>query len=146
MVYESTPLRKRSCGTLPQDCGVMVSMTAPTAITGSQGEAIAAAYLRRNGYRILERNVRFGRYEIDIVAEDVARGMIVFVEVKARTQFDAAYPIRTAVDRRKRRALREAIARWVNLHVYEGAGRTDVISVADGVVVEHLLDLGADFF
>ena len=120
-------------------------MTTSTALTGSQGEAIAAAYLLRSGYRILERNARLGRYEIDIVAEDRVRGMIVFVEVKSRTHFNVAYPIRTAVDRRKRSALRQAAARWVNLHAYEGAGRTDVISVADGVVVEHLLNLGADF-
>ncbi len=117
-----------------------------TAITGAEGEAIAADYLRGIGYRILERNTRFGRYEIDIIAKDPSRAMIVFIEVKSRTGFDPAYPIRTAVNYRKRRALRHAIARWVNLHHYEGAGRIDVISVADGVVIEHLLDLGADFY
>jgi Holliday junction resolvase-like predicted endonuclease len=50
------------------------------------------------------------------------------------------------VDDRKRRALRQAIARWVNRYRYEGAGRIDVICVAGGVVIEHLLDLGADFY
>lgn len=121
-------------------------MKQPTAVIGAQGEAIAAEYLRSLGYRILERNSRFGRYEIDLVAEDRKRSMIVFVEVKSRSGFDPAYPIRTAVDGRKRRALRSAVARWVNRHAYEGAGRIDVISVSDGVVIEHLMDLGADFF
>lgn len=118
----------------------------PTSLTGIAGEQAAAAYLERNGYRILERNVRLGRYEIDLVAKDLQRRMIVFVEVKSRTSYDPAYPIRTAVGHRKRRALRQAAARWVQREAYEGSGRTDVISVADGVVVEHLLDLGAEFF
>ena len=49
-------------------------------ITGSQGEKLATEYLKKNGYRILERNFRSGRNEIDIVAAD--KGVIVFVEVK----------------------------------------------------------------
>ena len=117
-----------------------------TATIGSEGEAIVAGYLESSGYLILERNTRFGRYEIDIVAQDTTRDMIVFVEVKSRHTFDPAYPIRCAVDQRKRRALRQAVARWVNHHQYTGSGRIDVVSVADGSVVEHLMDFGSDFY
>lgn len=120
-------------------------MTSVSSVYGAQGEAIAATFLRREGYRILERNARFGRYEIDIVAEDRARNMVVFVEVKSRATYDPAYPIRTSVDHRKRRALRQAVSRWVVAHGYEGPARIDVVSVADGIVVEHLINLGADF-
>ena len=49
---------------------------------GAQGENLAVDYLKKKGYRILERNFRFERGEIDIVAED--NGELVFVEVKAR--------------------------------------------------------------
>ena len=50
---------------------------------GREGEERAAAHLERRGYRILERNVRAGGVEIDLVA---ARGrLVVFVEVKARS-------------------------------------------------------------
>ena len=46
------------------------------------GEARAAAYLARRGYRIVARNVRAGGVEIDIVAR---RGrLVVFAEVKTR--------------------------------------------------------------
>ena len=38
--------------------------------TGKRGERLAAWYLFFHGYRILERNYRYGRYEIDIVARD----------------------------------------------------------------------------
>ena len=49
---------------------------------GAQGEAAAVDYLLKKGYRILERNFRFERGEIDIIAEDC--NQLVFVEVKAR--------------------------------------------------------------
>lgn len=51
---------------------------------GRQGEALAEAYLKQKGYKVLDRNVanplgkRLG--EIDIIARD--KGTIVFVEVK----------------------------------------------------------------
>ena len=50
---------------------------------GDFGEKKAAQYLRLRGYRILERNWRSGKYEIDIIAATVKD--LVFVEVKTRT-------------------------------------------------------------
>ena len=47
---------------------------------GKRGEDIAARYLIDKGYRIVERNFRSKRGEIDIVAYD--KKMLVFVEVK----------------------------------------------------------------
>lgn len=49
---------------------------------GRIGESAAAALLVRSGYQIMERNVRVGRVELDIVAMDGA--VLAFVEVKAR--------------------------------------------------------------
>jgi len=37
---------------------------------GTRGEDLAAAYLERSGYRIIERNYRFERGEIDLIARD----------------------------------------------------------------------------
>ncbi|HEY9678096.1 MAG TPA: YraN family protein [Drouetiella sp.] len=47
------------------------------------GEDFAAAMLEGNGYTIVERNWRAGRYEIDIIALDKQK-VIVFVEIKTR--------------------------------------------------------------
>ena len=49
---------------------------------GAAGEALAAQFLEQQGLKILSRNFRFERGEIDIVAEDGDE--LVFVEVKAR--------------------------------------------------------------
>ncbi|HLF20375.1 MAG TPA: YraN family protein [Bacteroidota bacterium] len=50
---------------------------------GNVGEELAAKFLIKKGYRILERNYRFEHGEIDLIAEDGDE--LVFVEVKART-------------------------------------------------------------
>ena len=49
---------------------------------GKKGEDIAAACLRKEGYRIVERNYRCLYGEIDIIAMDA--GDVVFIEVKSR--------------------------------------------------------------
>lgn len=56
----------------------------PTTIsTGRQGEELAAEYLQKRGYRIIERNWQPGRWgEVDIVTID--DDTLVFVEVKVR--------------------------------------------------------------
>ena len=49
---------------------------------GEKGERLAAKYLSENGYELLETNYRFGRDEVDIIANK--NNLIVFVEVKTR--------------------------------------------------------------
>ena len=58
--------------------------------TGQEGEDIAAVFLKKNGYRISERNYRCPIGEIDIVARD--KNDLVFVEVKTRRSADLGYP------------------------------------------------------
>lgn len=115
-------------------------------LTGREGEESAAKYLVQLGYQLRERNVRFGRDEIDIVAFDRKRKMMVFVEVKTRTAATANYPIHTAVDHRKRACLRRAVGKWTIKHDYDGPGRLDVVCMSQGKVIEHIVDVGSDFF
>ena len=65
---------------------------------GSKGEDEAAAFLEKQGIKILERNFRTRTGEIDIVAQD--GGVLVFVEVKYRS-CDRYGDALEAVDRRK---------------------------------------------
>ena len=48
---------------------------------GKQGEEIAAKYLARNGFKVIERNFKRPYGEIDIVCSDKT-GLLVIVEVK----------------------------------------------------------------
>lgn len=51
---------------------------------GRKGENAAARYLKKQGYKILERNIHMSHEEIDIIAKDGEH--ILFVEVKTRTE------------------------------------------------------------
>ena len=74
--------------------------------TGAWGERMAAKHLRRKGYKILARNVRFGNEgELDLVIR--SRTTLVFIEVKTRKNEDFGRP-GAAVDRGKTKALRRA--------------------------------------
>ena len=85
-------------------------MTNRRTALGAAGEDAAAAHLERQGYRILERNVRAGGVEIDLIA--CRRGLVVIVEVKARRsrRYGSAAD---AVDARKRARLARGAAAWL---------------------------------
>lgn len=51
---------------------------------GQRGEAQAARFLKRHGYHIIDRNIRMGRGELDIVAQK--DDILAFVEVKSYQQ------------------------------------------------------------
>jgi len=70
--------------------------------TGMAGEALAVQILKRNGYKILERNYRSSLGEIDIIA--LEGGTVAFVEVKAR-RTDRYGPPKTAVTPEKQRKI-----------------------------------------
>lgn len=96
---------------------------------GLWGEGVAASTLEAAGYRILERRVRVGRDEIDLVATHGREGprQLVFVEVKTRAS-DAFGGGRAAVDKRKRHALCRAAARYLR-RLPKTPFRFDVVEV-----------------
>jgi len=77
---------------------------------GLEGEARAARFLEARGYRIVARNVRAARVEIDLIAR---RGpLLVFVEVKTR-RADRHGLAAEAVDPRKQQRLRRGALAWL---------------------------------
>ena len=60
-----------------------------TADIGKLGENLAARFLSKNGYRVVERNRHFSHNELDIIVRDSS--YIVFVEVKTRTVDESLY-------------------------------------------------------
>jgi putative endonuclease len=96
---------------------------------GRLGEDAAASHLAARGYRIVARNVRADRVEIDLIAR---RGsLLVFVEVKSRRGGDHALAAE-AVDPRKQRRLRRGALAWLASHPPEANGarqhRLDVVT------------------
>ena len=69
---------------------------------GKTGETLAAGFLERRGYRILQRNYRTPPGEIDLVAQDGKT--LVFVEVKTRRSYRYG-SAKTSVTAEKRRRL-----------------------------------------
>jgi putative endonuclease len=84
----------------------------PRQILGARGEKAAARYLRRHGYKILLKNFRSGKAEVDIVARH--RDWLVFVEVKTRETEQFGAPSE-AVDRDKQRNLSKAALDYLRM-------------------------------
>ena len=94
---------------------------------GRFGEAAAARWYRRAGYRILARNWRCRQGELDLVV--LREGEVTFVEVKARTS-DRFGRGAEAVDHRKRQRIRATAARWLEQAEWFAAEiRFDVVEV-----------------
>lgn len=99
---------------------------------GRQGEEQAAAYLRRNGCRILRRNFRPPRGgEVDIVCRDTRHDELVFVEVKTRANEEFGRPF-DAVDPKKRRLIIRGAMTWLRwLDMPDITFRFDVVEVIE---------------
>ncbi len=96
-------------------------------LLGDQGERTAVRFLKKLGYRILERQHqdRFG--EIDIIALD--GNQIVFVEFKTRRTTGAGRPFE-AVDQTKQNKIAKAALAWLkSQRRLNQSCRFDVISI-----------------
>ena len=102
-------------------------MQIPVAKLGRRGENRAAWHYRLRGYRILGRNVRLGRGEIDLI---VRRGKTVaFVEVKTRQRLGAGEGFE-AVDHRKEKQMADLADRYLSRHPLDDCEiRFDIVSL-----------------
>ena len=98
-----------------------------TSRLGGHGEALAAALLEQKGYRIVARNFRCLRGEVDLIATQGE--ILAFVEVKTRQGQRVIDPV-LAVTARKMERLRMAATIFLASHPeIELQPRFDVISV-----------------
>ncbi len=94
---------------------------------GQRGEAAAARYLKRRGYKIVARSDRAARGELDLVAVDGRT--VVFVEVKTRQSQEAGNP-GEAVGRDKQRRITRLALSYLKRHDLLGyPTRFDVVAV-----------------
>lgn len=98
---------------------------------GQLGEKIAADFLEKNGYKIVDRNRHISKNEIDIIAEDSS--FLVFVEVKTRSvSYEESSPYGSpgrAVDYKKRSNIVLAAKTYLMSNYTNKQPRIDVIEV-----------------
>ena len=102
-------------------------MTSTRSTLGSLGEDIADAFLRMSGLTIIERNYRWRRIEIDIIAEH--RGVLVFVEVKLKTSDEVGAPSHMVTHAKRRRIEMAARQFAFERRLNDWPIRFDVISI-----------------
>ena len=100
---------------------------------GNYGERVAASFVQRRGYKVLTRNYKTTRGEIDLVCRH--GNVLVFIEVKTRSADGTVRPAES-IDAGKEEALRHAADRYLEL-----LDRDDVIYRFDAVEVQ--LKVGA---
>ncbi len=94
---------------------------------GQKGEELACEYLLHNGYVVLDKNVRIGRGEIDVVC--IKDSLTIFVEVKARTSRKYGIP-EEAITYRKALKLAELANKYLQIHQLSNIRyRIDVVVV-----------------
>ncbi|MBQ7408082.1 MAG: YraN family protein [Clostridia bacterium] len=107
-------------------------------LLGSTGERIAYKYLKKKGYKILEKGYTTKFAEADLIA--LYGDLLVFIEVKTRTQTKYGNP-GDAVDAKKQRKYCLLAEFYIKAHEEhkERAVRFDVIEILNGEV-NHIVN------
>ncbi len=95
---------------------------------GRYSEEKAAAFLKRNGYKILERNYKTAFGEIDVIAKE--GGAIVFVEIKSRASPLFGPPYLRITKEKRHNIIKNALSYLKRHGLIDGECRIDVVSVS----------------
>jgi putative endonuclease len=93
---------------------------------GLEGEELAAVFLTQNGYSILEKNWRFGKEEIDIIAQK--DDTLIVVEVKTRSGSFFGEP-EEFVNRQKQKHLIKAVNAYIEKNELDLEVRFDIVGI-----------------
>lgn len=107
---------------------------------GKQGELLAIEYLIEKGYSIVEKNYRFRKAEIDIIAQK--DNVLLVVEVKTRTSVNYGNP-QDFVNPKKIKLLVSGIDNYVVENDLDVEIRFDIIAIIKNknvFQIEHLKD------
>ena len=95
---------------------------------GQTGESLAAWYLKKNGYKIIEQNYRTPLGEIDIIAQE--KKIIVFGEVKSRRSIRFGNPKWAVTPQKQRKISRVALQYLKSTRQMNKSARFDVVAVS----------------
>ncbi len=109
-----------------------------TAELGRYGETLAEAHLLEKGFKIVEKNLRFKKLEVDLVA--MKNDLYIFVEVKTRQTAEIGEPW-MAVTKHKQRQIIQVADHYLKVNDIENEARFDVISIVHNQFrtnIEHI--------
>jgi len=116
---------------------------------GREGEAAAERFLRKQGYRILAKNLRSDLGELDLVAED--GHVLVFIEVKTRRTDGYGGAVEAVHGRKQKKLIALASQYLARYHLMNRQCRFDVVLLqggAQGVTridhVKHAFEVPGD--
>jgi putative endonuclease len=107
-------------------------------LLGQKGEDLAADHLKKSGFGILFRNWKWGKHEIDIIADN--KDLIIFVEVKTRVEDFQMHPV-TAITSEKQRSIIYAADGYLQKFNINKESRFDVIIIikkGDSYEIDHI--------
>lgn len=105
---------------------------------GKKGEQLAIDYLLKNGYEIVERNYRFDKAEVDIIAQK--NSILAIVEVKTRSSIDFGNP-QDFVKPKQIQRLIKAVDEYITVNNLDVEARFDIIAIVkenNNFNIEHL--------
>ncbi len=107
---------------------------------GKKGEQLAVDFLLKKNYDIIERNYRFDKAEVDIIAQK--NDILAIVEVKTRSTADFGNP-QDFVKPKQIKNLVKAVDEYVTVNELDVEVRFDIIAIVrenKGFIIEHLED------
>ena len=111
--------------------------------TGKEGEQMAVEFLAAKSYRILERNWRFKKNEVDIIAQNGDE--IVFVEVKTRHENFLVEPELT-VSKKQQRSIINTANQYIITKGIDLEARFDIVSIVISSQGAEILHIESAFY
>lgn len=107
---------------------------------GKKGEQLAVDFLIQEGYNIVERNYRFHKAEVDIIAQ--YKDTLAIIEVKTRSSIEFGNP-QDFVKPKQIKNLVKAVNEYVTVNDLDVEIRFDIIAIVkqqQGYKIVHLKD------
>jgi len=108
-------------------------------VLGKEGERLAEQYLKKKGYKLVERNYRCAAGELDLIVLD--RRVVVFVEVKTRTGHGFGSPLEAVAYHKQQKMIQAAQFFLSEKRLHQRDARFDVVGVSWAgrePVLEHI--------
>ncbi|MDX2250071.1 MAG: YraN family protein [Bacteroidia bacterium] len=111
---------------------------------GKHGEDLAAGLLETKGYHILDRNYRYLKGEVDIVALRLDPAELVFVEVRTRSNTRHEYPEETVSPQKQAMIFKVADSYLYEKQMFTVPVRFDIIAISmdnpEHPLIHHIED------